>query len=52
MATMEKKPYITVKVESSHQDPNEARRNAFIALGLSDKTKELINDYKKVVGKE
>jgi hypothetical protein len=52
MATFEKKPYITVKVESSHQNPMEARKNAFIALGLSDSMKEMVHEYKKVVGKE
>jgi len=52
MATSEKKPYTTLKVESSHQDPREARRNAILALGLSDSLKEIASDFKRVVGKE
>ena len=51
MAVSEKKPYVTITVTASHQDPIEARRMAFHALGLSPATKELIEEYNKIMRK-
>ena len=52
MATQEKKPYYTITVIAQHQDPLEARRGMFLALGMSDQMKALSGDFKKVVGKD